>query len=155
MVILVLFTPLNDKLIIRIKQTLSFVASDSKIVKYTSHLFRSFRFEVSNWVYPMLRHEKIVCWPCFQVINVFLPGPLDHQICLFPVDLIKDLREGISVFFCIMVVKFIHVEGEVRQHLIIELIEVRIFQGIIAVNLSKYIAKDHKHSSLIEHLLDF
>ena len=54
-----------------------------------------------------------------------------------------------------MVVKFIHVEGEVRQHLIIELIEVRIFQGIIAVNLSKYIAKDHKHSSLIEHLLDF
>lgn len=103
----------------------------------------------------MLCDVEVVSWPCFQVIYVFFPAPFDSQITLLSVHFIENFFKRISILFWVVIVQFIHVEGKIRQHLVIELIEVRVFLRILAVNLSQYITENHKHATLIEHVFDF
>lgn len=97
----------------------------------------------------MLSNVKVVGWPCFQVVDVLLSAPLDHQVILFSIYLIENFCEGIPFFFSVVIVEFVHIESEIRQHLIIELIKVRIFHRILTVDFSEYVTKDHKHASFI------
>lgn len=68
---------------------------------------------------------------------------------MFSVNFFENFFKRISIFFVVVIMQLIHVKGKIRQHLVIELIEVRILLRVLAVNLSQYIAENHKHATLI------
>lgn len=133
----------------------SFEAPDSEIVKDTGHLLCRLELKVSDRVYPVLGCIEVVCGPSLEVIDVLLAAHLDDQVTLLPVHFVEDLVEGEPDLISVVMVEFIHVEGKVGQHLVVELVEVAILLGILAVDLPKHITEHHKHASFIQHALDF
>lgn len=100
----------------------------------------------------MLVHVDIVGRPSLQIVYVLFFGQVQDKISLFSIHLFEDCLKGILGFVRVMVMEFVHVEGKIRQHLIVELIEDFIFQRILALNFSEHITESHKHTALIEHV---
>jgi hypothetical protein len=53
-----------------------------------------------------------------------------------------------------VVVQFVHVEGEVGQHLVVELVEEGVFHWILAVDLPQDVPENHEHSVVVEHVAE-
>lgn len=134
---------------------LSLIASDSEVVKHTGHFLRCLRLQPSYRVYSMLSDVEVVGRPSLEVVDVLLPSHLNHQVGLLAIDLLKDFAEGEPHFISIMMMKLVHIKGKVREHLIVELVEVFILLGILTVDFPQDIAEDHEHASFIEHVLNF
>ena len=103
----------------------------------------------------MLVHVDVVGRPSLQIVDVLLFGQAQDEIRLLAVHLFKDCLEGILGLVRVVVVKFVHVEGKVGQHLIVELVEDLIFQGVFALDFPEHIAESHEHAALIQHVPDF
>ena len=101
----------------------------------------------------MFGHVEIVGWPCFEVVHVLFTSHGDDQIGLFPIDFVENFVEGEPHLVSVVIVELIHVEGEVRKHVVVKLIEVWILSWVLAVDLSKDVAEDHENSIIIEHTL--
>lgn len=102
----------------------------------------------------MLCHVEIVGRPSLEVVDVLFSSHLNHEVSLLAIYFVKDLAEGKPHLISIVMMKLVHIEGKVREHLIVELVEVFIFQGVLAIDLPEYIPQYHEHASFIEHPLD-
>jgi hypothetical protein len=103
----------------------------------------------------MLCHVEIVGRPSLEVVDVLFSSHLNHEVSLLAIDFVKDLGKGKPHLISIVMMKLIHIEGKVRQHLVVELVEVFIFLGILAMDLPEDIPQYHEHASFVEHPLDF
>lgn len=100
----------------------------------------------------MLVHVDIVGGPSLQVVDVVFFGKAQGKISLLSINLLEDYLKGVLCFVRVVVMEFVHVEGEIGEHLVVEVIEVVIFHRILALNFSEHIAESYKHAALIKHV---
>ena len=138
-----------------IRANQSFVASYPEVVKDASYVLTRRLLQLSYRVHSHFLHIKVVSRPGLQVTYVLLSSHLHHNISLLSVHFIEYLWKGVPSFICIVTMQLVHIKGKVRQHLIVELVEVVVFLRVLSMDFSKHISKDHKHSPIIQHAFDF
>lgn len=114
----------------------SLEAPDSEVVEDACHFLGGLLNKVNDRVDSLLVLADVVSRPCLEVVNVLILGEFKDEIGLFPVDLAKDFLERVLLLVCVVSVQLVHVEGKVRQHLVVEFVEVFVLFWILAFDFT-------------------
>lgn len=130
-------------------QMRSIVASNTEIVKNTCESICTVLCQFYNRIVSFFFHVEIISRPSLKIVDVLLSREGYHFISLLAIDLLEDFFEWVFGLVSVVVVKLVHVESEVRKHLLIEFVEELVLIWVCTMHLSQDISEQHEEPTLI------